>query len=90
MNFIGMKDLLGKTITGVVYKVSDSSPSSQLMLILSDGSWYEFYSTGGEVIMPSHSSSPGGLEGARKYGSERLKILYEAYLDGEQVVIQEY
>lgn len=86
MNFIGIQDLIGKTITGVVYKVSNENPSSQLILVLSDGRWFEFYTVRGATIIPTHSSSPGGLEGARKYSSPPMEIIFETYLDGDQII----
>lgn len=90
MNFNGLPDIVGKTITGVIYKSGDGVPGSQLFLVLSDGSWFEFYSLTGERIIPSHSSYPGGLDRARQYMQPDMKTLYEAYLDGDQIVVHNF
>jgi hypothetical protein len=90
MNFVGIKDIIGKTITGVVYKESNENPSCQLFLILSDGKWFEFYTIRGASIIPTHSSYPGGLDGARKYLSPTMEITFESYIEGDKIVTHEF
>ncbi len=39
----GIKEILGKTITGVVVKARDGVPRSQVFLLCSDNTYFELY-----------------------------------------------
>lgn len=66
MSCKGLKALLGHTVTGIMVKEGDSSPSFQVLLALESGHVYEFYTTSG----PIHGTwlhGTAGLDTARQY-----------------------
>ena len=89
MNFSGVPELINKTITGVVFKSGAGNPVSQLILVLSDGTWFEFYSPF-DYIIPSHGCWPGDLHSAENYGGKGRDVYYEAYKDGDQIVQHDF
>ena len=67
--------IIGKTIKHVVVKEGDSSPRSQVFLVFTDDSYYEFYSTHG-TIAGAGAEDIGGIEAVRRYLPEQ-RIVYE-------------
>lgn len=76
--------ILGKTIKGVVIKrnTKSGSPHEQLLLIFSDDTHYEFYTTN-SPIFPTSKFQSGGLEGVRRFMSPVMEIIYGALLDDD-------
>lgn len=74
----GAKKIIGKTIAGVVVKESDHNPKSQVFLIFSDNTSYEFYSDETE-IRGNTDIQPYGLEGVKAYIPETHRIVNEFY-----------
>ncbi len=58
--------ILGKTIKAVIVKVRDGTPRTQLFLIFSDDTYYEFYGDGNWVCATGGVDS-GGVEAVRRY-----------------------
>jgi hypothetical protein len=80
---VGIQDILGKTITGVLVKIKKGevgAPGKQVFLIFSDGTAYEFYGDYPGFSMSS-SLDQGGMERAKNYMSQAMKIVFEAVLD---------
>ena len=67
--------ILGKTIKHIVVKEGDRAPRSQVFLVFTDDSYYEFYSTHGS-ISGAGGLDVGGIEAVRKYLPEQ-EIVYE-------------
>ncbi len=76
----GAKKIIGKTIAGVVVKESDHFPKSQVFLIFSDNTSFEFYSDESE-IRGNTDIQPYGLEGVKTYISRTHRIVQEFYSD---------
>ena len=72
-----VKDIVGKKITGVVVREATwrSPPQTQLFLIFSDGTYYEFYSDSN--ITGTGGVDKGGIEEVKKYMPEHFKIIAE-------------
>ncbi len=72
----GVKKIVGKRIKGVVLKKLPKRPHSQLFLIFSDGTYFEFY-TDGDQICATSAPYKGGLQEARGYpGKEHVVLEY--------------
>ncbi len=71
-----IRDIVGKTITGVVVKASDRAPRSQVFLVFSDGTYYELYSV--SDIKGAGGIDTGGLEAVRNYMRATHEIVLEA------------
>lgn len=75
----GAQEILGRTISGVVIKSgSGREPTSQLFLVFSDGSYFEFYSGSGH-IHPTGGVSPGGIDEVRRYMDRATEVVFETY-----------
>lgn len=71
----GIRQILGKTVSGVIVKESDSEPRSQCFLLFSDGSYYEMY---GHIAFTNGLGS-GSADEVKEYMSSRMKVVFEAY-----------
>jgi hypothetical protein len=73
-----VREIVGRTIAGVVVKEGDGKgpPSSQVFLLFSDGTFYEFYSSFNEVIGVG-GVCKGSLNDVRKYMTPRMQIVRE-------------
>jgi len=66
--------IVGKTIAHVVVTKRPDKPMSQLFLVFTDGTYYEFFSPLGDLEGAS-AIDTGGLEDVRRYGGERWIVL---------------
>ena len=66
--------IVGKTIAHVVVTKRPSKPMSQLFLVFTDGTYYEFFSPLGDLEGAS-AIDKGGLEDVRRYGGDRWIVL---------------
>ena len=75
----GLKDIVGKTVSGVVVAAnSHNHPHQQVFLVFPDGTYFEFY---GEQFSCASGLNRGGLEKARSYaerGGADIKAVYPA------------
>jgi hypothetical protein len=81
-----IREILGKTISGVVVKRHpDGYPSSQVFLLFDDDTHYELY-TSKEKIKGIGGVDPGGKDKVLAYRREGIEVVFEAYLeeDAEQ------
>ncbi len=72
----GLKYIIGKTITSVVFAENNSPPQNQVFLVFSDGTSFEFY---GENFSCASGVDRGGVEEARGYaekGGARIRAVY--------------
>jgi hypothetical protein len=73
--------IVGKMITGVLLKENvkgfGSQPQTMLLLVFSDGTFYEFYGD----IAPTSGLRPDGLSGARNYDRQGMNTIFEAIMD---------
>ncbi len=70
----GFKNIVGKTIKGIVVKGSDfKNPKSQIFLLFSDNTYYEFYCD--STIKGNHGIDKGGIDIVKNYISENKIIL---------------
>lgn len=67
-----IRQILGKTINGVVVKEGEQHPRSQVFLLFSDGTYYEFY---GKFIQGTSGVDRGGIEEVRQYMANRTIVL---------------
>ncbi len=74
MKIDGMKRGLGKTIQGFILKAAPGADSlrGQLCIVFTDGTWLEFYSTGGPIYGTSDINH-GGMAEARNYTIEHFQ-----------------
>ncbi len=72
-----VKGIIGKTITGIVVKEGPRPklPRTQVFLIFSDGTYYEFYSE--SIIKGTGGVDIGGIEEVRKYMPHHDEIITE-------------
>lgn len=68
--------IIGKTVKHVVVKEGDSSPRSQVFLVFTDDTYYEFYSTHG-TISGAGAIDTGGVEAVRRYMGGEKRVVYE-------------
>jgi hypothetical protein len=66
--------MVGKTIAHVVVKHRPTKPLSQLFLVFTDGTYYEFFSSDGH-LQGASAIDAGGLEEVRRYGGEEWIVL---------------
>ena len=85
MNDIGLRQILGKTITGVVIKQNNHKkwigPDFQIKLVFLDRTNFEIYVDSPADIRFGGGIDPGGIEAARKYMGERMDIIVDLHLD---------
>ena len=75
-----LDQILGKTITGVVVKEhAGGSPRSQVFLVFSDGTHYEFYSF--DEIFPIKGIRDCGIDWIKSFDED--KIVYQASIESE-------
>ena len=75
-------DIIGKTITGMVFKKGrelTTQPYHQLFLLFSDGTYYELYTANPPGIMTTGGVDKGGLDEVLAYG-EHMLVEYVAVL----------
>ena len=78
---MGRKDaaykLMGKTIIGLVKKenIRGTTPASQIFLLFSDHTYYEFYSF--SEILGTSDVDEGGVDQVRGYGKGTMRIVDE-------------
>lgn len=70
----GAPGMVGKTIAHVVVKHRRKRPLSQLFLVFTDGTYYEFFCPDGSIVGAS-AIDVGGLAEARRYGGEEWIVL---------------
>jgi len=70
-----LKELLGKTITGVVTKraAGFTPPQHQVFLLFSDGTYYEFYTVQGSIALAG-GIDHGGLEEVKHYMKDYMRL----------------
>lgn len=75
----GAKEILGKTIKGVVIATATGPdrPASRLFLVFADGTYFEFYSD--TNIRPTGGVDPGGLDKVKAYIRKTDEIVFETY-----------
>jgi hypothetical protein len=66
--------MVGKTIAHVVVKHRPKRPLSQLFLVFTDGTYYEFFCADGWIVGAS-AIDVGGLDDVRRYGGEQWIVL---------------
>ncbi len=66
--------IIGKTIAHVVVKKRLDRPVGQVFLVFTDGTYYEFYSTGDDITGTS-AIDVGGLDEVRRYGGEASIVM---------------
>ncbi|MDH5197580.1 MAG: hypothetical protein OEY20_10040 [Gemmatimonadota bacterium] len=66
--------IVGKTIAHVVVKKRPGQPRSQLFLVFTDGTYYEFFSPDGD-LEGSSAIDRGGLDDVRRYQSDQWIVL---------------
>ena len=69
-----IKDIVGKTIKGIVVKKSDiKNPTSQIFLLFNDNTYYEFYCD--SIIRGTNGIDNGGMDTVKNYMPESQIIL---------------
>lgn len=61
----GVRDIVGRRITGIIVKEASKTPRTQLFLVFDDGTYFEFYST--EDIQACGGVDQGGAAAAWRY-----------------------
>ncbi len=81
----GIEGIVGKTISGILVKRRKSREASditnQIMLIFSDGTYYEIWENTYDSMSSAGKVFAGGIEAARNYVSDVMDIIDEAYID---------
>lgn len=72
----GIRDVVGKTISGVVVKEADRLPRTQIFLLFTDGTYFEIYSGSGD-ISGAGGIDVGGIDKVRQYMSATHRIVIE-------------
>jgi|CXWL01.1.fsa_nt_gi hypothetical protein len=72
----GIRNIVGKTISGVVVKEADRLPRSQIYLLFSDGTYFEIYSGSGDMS-GAGGVDVGGIEKVRQYMNATHRIVIE-------------
>lgn len=62
-----IKDIVGKTIKGVVVRESDKAPQSQVFLVFTDGTYYELYTSGSFTISGASGCYSGDMQDVLDY-----------------------
>jgi len=73
----GIREIIGKTITGVLAKKSDGPPKAQLFLMFSDGTYYEIYSS--VELSSCGGLDRGGREDVVQYMGETTHVVFESW-----------
>ncbi len=71
-----VRGIIGKRIKGIVVKERSQNPRTQLFLIFSDNTYFEFYSSNGNIVATG-GVDKGGLQEVREYMGEKY-ITYQA------------
>jgi len=66
--------IVGKTVAHVVVKHRARKPLSQLFLVFTDGTYYEFFCADG-FLEGASAIDAGGLDDVRRYGGEQWIVL---------------
>jgi hypothetical protein len=74
----GIQQVLGKCIKSVVVAKSPRSPTRQVFLLFTDGTYFEFY---GDQFSGAGGIDQGGIENVRRYISQH----HEAEITAEYV-----
>ena len=72
----GIRDVVGKTISGVVVKEADRLPRTQIFRLFTDGTYFEIYSGSGD-ISGAGGIDVGGIEKVRQYMNAAHRIVIE-------------
>ena len=72
----GIRQIVGKTISGVVVKEADRLPRMQVYLLFTDGTYFEIHSGSGDMCWASRLDV-GGIERVREYMSPAHRIVME-------------
>ena len=72
----GIRQIVGKTISGVVVKEADRLPRMQVYLLFTDGTYFEIYSGSGDMSWAS-CLDVGSIERVREYMSPAHRIVME-------------
>jgi hypothetical protein len=65
----GIREVLGKTISGIVVGENSTQPKVQLFITFTDGTYFEIY---GESFSCASGVNRGGVAEATKYATESL------------------
>lgn len=79
----GARQMIGKRITGVVFKSprdGRAAPCSQLFLLFDDGTYFELYSLASPVL-PTTATRPGCLSDVLAYLGESHRLDYMAVVE---------
>jgi hypothetical protein len=76
----GASLIIGKTIVGIIEKknTQGTSPASQIFLLFSDNTNYEFYSS--DRIRGTSDIGVGGNNEVRRYGEGTMEIVFESFV----------
>ena len=80
-DYNALKEILGKTITGVIVKknVNRSSPAMAVHLVFNDGTSYEIYAD--YPMNFAGGLNPWDMEKARKYGGPPMENVLDISVD---------
>ncbi len=73
----GIREIIGKTISGVVVKINSRQPRSQVFLVFTDDTFFEFYCLNSDIL---------GISGVLKGGFEYVKEPHSEH----SVIIREF
>lgn len=75
-----IRQILGKTISGVIVKRnSQGNPSSQVFLLFDDDTHYELYADGAD-ISGAGGVDAGGRDKVLSIGREGSEVIFDAHL----------
>lgn len=80
----GSSQIVGKTITGVIIKQAKSpsaTPQSQLYLLFSDNSYFEFYSFSGSISNTGGCLPNSSFREVYEYMKEQFDVVFHAVQD---------
>jgi hypothetical protein len=79
----GVKEILGKTITGVIAKIARNGlpPRSQVFLVFDDNTYYEFFSYA--EICGTSGARLGGMDAALAYMADDHDINFESSINND-------
>jgi hypothetical protein len=72
-----IREILGKKINGVVVKEGEKAPQTQVFLLFSDGTYYEFYG----IINGTGGVDRGGIKEVRQYMASKNRSIVLEVLD---------
>jgi hypothetical protein len=64
-----IKEVVGKTVKGVIVTEGEKGPHSQVFLVFSDNTYYELYTSNSMTISGAGGIDKGGMQAARAYAS---------------------